>query len=80
MQAVSSLQPFDLSVDGEFALRLGHESNNNLADQPEGSSEGKMPWSPLVGNHVTEVIIEDINDLIIGDCIVVTPCRLLIHQ
>lgn len=39
-----------------------------------------MPRGPLVGNHVTEVIIEDINDLIIGDWIVVSPCRLLIQQ
>jgi hypothetical protein len=81
MQAVGSLQPFDLCVNSELAFRLGLESDHNFADQPERSSKGEMPRSLLISNHVAEMVIEDINNLIIRDCVVVSSSYgLLVHD
>lgn len=67
MQAVRCTQPLDLGVNSEFALRFGDEGNHNFADQPKRAFEWQMPGSPLVSDDVTQMVIEHIDDLIIGD-------------
>lgn len=73
LEAVRRLQPFDGRVDGKLALRFRNESNHDFAHQSEGTSERKMPWGPFVGNHITQMIIQYVDDLIVRDGIILRP-------
>lgn len=65
LEAVRRFQPFNLRVDCKLTLRLCDERNDDFAHQPEGPPERKMPRGSLVRNHIAQVIIQNINDLII---------------
>lgn len=43
------------------------ESDDHFTDQPEGSPEWKMPWSLLVCDHIAQVVVQHIDNLIIRD-------------
>lgn len=32
-----------------------------------------MPWRPLVGNNVAQMVVENIDDLIVGNGVILTP-------
>lgn len=71
LEAIRRFQPFDGRVDGKLALRFRNESNHDFAHQSEGASERKMPWSPFVGNHIAQMIIEYVDDLIVRNGMIV---------
>lgn len=40
-----------------------------------------MPWCPLVGDHVAQMVIEDVDDLVIGDCVVmISSCGSIVRS
>lgn len=41
------------------------ERDDHFADQPERPSEWKMPWSLLIRDHVAQMVVEHVNDLVI---------------
>lgn len=71
-EAVGRPQPLDFRINSKLALRLGLECNDNLANQPERASEGEMPWGLLICDHVAQMVVENIDDLIIRDRIFVS--------
>lgn len=60
-------KPLDLGVDCQFALGSGHIRDHDFADQSVISPEREMPRRPLVGHHVAEMVIEDVDNLIVPD-------------
>lgn len=48
------------------------ECDDDFADQSERAPEGKMPWSLFIRDHITQMVIEYINDLVIRDRVVMS--------
>jgi hypothetical protein len=67
LEHVRRPQPLDFNVDGQFAFRFGNMCDYDLADQSEISSEREMPRCSFVSDYVAEMIIENIDNLVVGD-------------